>query len=494
MTETPETAETPETQNNKAFELAGELVSIIQNDKLNDQEKVEKVKNFIEENKDNNLYLNVKGVADGRTVLHYAAEYGTDEMVNTLIDAGAVVDAKDNYGWTPLMCAARYGTPENVKALIAKGADVNAKDEHGNTVLMCAARNGTHENVEVLITAGADVHAKDRKGWTPLMHAALYGTPETVKALIRAGADVKATDKFGKTALDIVRDELNKDYLKGKGPARTGLEKNQEILRDPNSVSIARERPSETTPEPAPTATNGDTAGKTGAEPKDGKGDKDGEPKPTTSEPTNAQPTPDAKPKDGDPKGKPAGKKAPAPSRSAPSRPAGVRPSGEPKPTTTERPPEAQGPNATPEATPTQPTTREPQGQASESTGVLSWIRNSMFGRFFGLDDESVAKRAQSAAQLAQYGQEGGGWFRNSLLGRWLGLDDQTKLKELAQTQPAQPQNATVRAAYSGGNAVQDRPVGAAARLGGHAGGDLTQERRPVSPERGVSRGRGRQD
>ena len=119
-----------------------------------------------------------------------------------------------------------------------------------------------------------------------------------------------------------------------------------------------------------------------------------------------------------------------------------------------------------------------------------------MFGRFFGLDDESVAKRAQSAAQLAQYGQEGGGWFRNSLLGRWLGLDDQTKLKELAQTQPAQPQNATVRAAYGGGNAVQNGPMGAAVRLGANAGGDLTQ-----GPGRGqrtlggpVSRGRGRQD
>ena len=45
--------------------------------------------------------------------------------------------------------------------LIAKGADVNAKDEFGYTPLHHAAWNGRTEIDEMLIADGADVNAMD---------------------------------------------------------------------------------------------------------------------------------------------------------------------------------------------------------------------------------------------------------------------------------------------------------------------------------------------
>jgi ankyrin repeat protein len=63
-------------------------------------------------------------------------------------------------------------------------ADVEAKDTYGWTPLICAARNGHRDTVEVLLSVGkADVEAKDNNGWTPLIWAAQGGHRDLAKVL-----------------------------------------------------------------------------------------------------------------------------------------------------------------------------------------------------------------------------------------------------------------------------------------------------------------------
>jgi len=57
--------------------------------------------------------------------------------------------------------------------LIAKGADINAKDEYGWTPLHYAAIKGQKEVVELLIAKGADINSKNQSGETPLHEAAV---------------------------------------------------------------------------------------------------------------------------------------------------------------------------------------------------------------------------------------------------------------------------------------------------------------------------------
>ena len=59
-----------------------------------------------------------------------------------------------------LLSAAEEGNTAKVKRLLEKGANVSAKDEYGATVLMVAVREGHTEVVKTLIDAGADANAK----------------------------------------------------------------------------------------------------------------------------------------------------------------------------------------------------------------------------------------------------------------------------------------------------------------------------------------------
>ena len=93
-----------------------------------------------------------------------------------------------NNHYPPLHLAAMNGNIAEIKRLIDDGADVNAKTEYGQTPLHFAAVNGHTETALALIKAGADINAKQKDGWTPLHFAARQGHTETALALIKAGA------------------------------------------------------------------------------------------------------------------------------------------------------------------------------------------------------------------------------------------------------------------------------------------------------------------
>ena len=112
--------------------------------------------------------------------IHRAAGLGDIEAVKQHLDAGTDVNAKNEWGGTPLRFAAREdhlgSNKEMVELLMAKGADVNAKEKGGETPLhvvvtaaaAAASMYSRKEIAELLIASGADVNAKGDDGKTPL--------------------------------------------------------------------------------------------------------------------------------------------------------------------------------------------------------------------------------------------------------------------------------------------------------------------------------------
>jgi uncharacterized protein len=71
-------------------------------------------------------------------------------------------------GLTPLQFAVREGSLETAKALIDAGADVNGRSEFGWTALLVATHNRYYKIGVYLLDHGADPNLANEGGWTPL--------------------------------------------------------------------------------------------------------------------------------------------------------------------------------------------------------------------------------------------------------------------------------------------------------------------------------------
>ncbi len=82
----------------------------------------------------------------------FAAEYASNAVVQTLISAGANVNAVNKKGETALMRAAENGELENVKSLLGAGANAQIRTKEGETVL---SMSSDEEIKQILIAYGA---------------------------------------------------------------------------------------------------------------------------------------------------------------------------------------------------------------------------------------------------------------------------------------------------------------------------------------------------
>ncbi|CAF1151749.1 unnamed protein product [Adineta steineri] len=104
-----------------------------------------------------------KASLSGVTPLLMVAEVGWSDILDILLERGAVVDsapsgkqAEDNKlaGSTPLIGATKYNHPECVKRLLEHHANPNHQNQSGTSALMIAAEHGYFECVKLLVEAG----------------------------------------------------------------------------------------------------------------------------------------------------------------------------------------------------------------------------------------------------------------------------------------------------------------------------------------------------
>lgn len=97
----------------------------------------------------------VVGGALKPATLESAVAQGDAAQAATLLDQGAVIDARDEAGRTPLMLAVTQDRLEIVRLLLARGADPNASDNAGHTPLQQATKRNLQDVAALLERAGA---------------------------------------------------------------------------------------------------------------------------------------------------------------------------------------------------------------------------------------------------------------------------------------------------------------------------------------------------
>lgn len=128
---------------------------------------------------------------DGPQALHTALQRNHLAAMRALIAAKADVNARAEWGITPLMVAAK-SSPEAVGALLAAGARVGDVNVDGQSALGYAVgADSDGEAVEALVEARADVSTAGT-GITAMFLAVSQGRARVVRALLRAKADVNS--------------------------------------------------------------------------------------------------------------------------------------------------------------------------------------------------------------------------------------------------------------------------------------------------------------
>jgi len=141
---------------------------------------------------------------DGNTPLHWLLAYpdADDDLLELLLDAGALLDAQNYRGETPLFLAAARDLPNRLEFLLDNGADPSLADIDGATPLHHAAAHGHLAAVELLLRFGAHLNAADHEGDTPLHWSVRECRDDVVRALLTAGADSHVLNDDAESPID----------------------------------------------------------------------------------------------------------------------------------------------------------------------------------------------------------------------------------------------------------------------------------------------------
>jgi ankyrin repeat protein len=141
--------------------------------------------------------------------------------IETLLDNGADIEARNQDGSTPLDWAATFAQTDVLKLLIQRGAKTNVADKYGNTPLISAAcecavatMNSAYDVMKILLDQGANVNARNKDGKTALIMASgMTGDAAVLDLLLKNGADPQAKDHKGNTALSLAKQSGREDKI-----------------------------------------------------------------------------------------------------------------------------------------------------------------------------------------------------------------------------------------------------------------------------------------
>ena len=139
----------------------------------------------------------------GYTALHIAIVNNDLPMFERLLELGADVNCRGDWGVHAAILAIVYGAPPEIfEALASKEADLSIRNDDGFGVFHAAAESGNAWAVTWLHVHGVELEARTKHGHTAFQIACALGHLEAAKALAAAGADINATSPQG-TATEI---------------------------------------------------------------------------------------------------------------------------------------------------------------------------------------------------------------------------------------------------------------------------------------------------
>ncbi len=147
----------------------------------------------------------------GRTPLHVATFGRHRDAITALAKGGADLNMKERDHYDAVTIAAVANDPATLRLLLTLGASAKqVTSRYDGTALIAAAHLGHDEVVKLLINAGAPLDHVNNLGWTALIESIVLGNGgphhiETLRAIVQAGANVNLADRNGESPLRLAR-------------------------------------------------------------------------------------------------------------------------------------------------------------------------------------------------------------------------------------------------------------------------------------------------
>jgi hypothetical protein len=129
---------------------------------------------------------------------------GSFSTVQSLLQRGVDVNARDELGNSALNRALIHGYLDMAKLLIDKGADLDSRNKDGNTALMLLVGRSYFSDrgaMRLLLDRGADMDIKNNDGNSALMIAVIKSRPQTLEMLKETyRARKKLAEEFARVA------------------------------------------------------------------------------------------------------------------------------------------------------------------------------------------------------------------------------------------------------------------------------------------------------
>lgn len=154
-----------------------------------------------------------------KSLLYLATELGNLEMIDLLLNKGALVDfpfdkkrPKEQEGLnvidpTPLLYAGAHGQAKITERLIQENPNLEIRNHYGGNALIPAAEKGHYETAKILLEkTDINIDFINYLGWTALLEVVILSKNKDMqvkmsKLLLDHGANVSIQDKDGVDAL-----------------------------------------------------------------------------------------------------------------------------------------------------------------------------------------------------------------------------------------------------------------------------------------------------
>lgn len=130
-----------------------------------------------------------------------AASAGNVSGVDSAVERGANLEARDTHRRTALLLAASEDHVAIAQRLVELGADVNALDDRSDTPWLVTGVTGSVRMLEVLLKADPDLTIRNRYGGISVIPACERGHVDYVRRVVQTDIDVNHVNDLGWTAL-----------------------------------------------------------------------------------------------------------------------------------------------------------------------------------------------------------------------------------------------------------------------------------------------------